>query len=164
MAVHGSLYKVQSVQRRSAWSRHCYGSFRSLLHLRVFFHERRASWARAWAWKRRASLRTMRISESWDKCSSISWDRGVLCGVKGNGRYFDAPESRVLMGYRRTLWPLAMCLTSAALRQTVERVHAKVLERREKHEPLLLVLRSWEDAASHVSSVKQSFAERLIEL
>ena len=154
MAVYGSLYKIQSVQRRSAWSRHCYGSFRSLLHLRVSFHERRASWARAWAWKGRASLRTMRISESWDKCSSISWERGVLCGVKGDGRCFDTLESRVLIGYRRTLWPLiAMCLTSAPLRQTVERVHAKVLCR-EKLEPLLLVLRSWKLEKCSQSCIK----------
>ena len=54
----------------------------------------------------------------------------------------------VRTGYRRTLWPLmAMRLTSAAPRQTVERVHAKVLKCRERHEPLLLVLRSWKNAA-----------------
>ena len=55
----------------------------------------------------------------------------------------------VFMEYRRTPWPLiAMGLASAAPRQTVERVLAKVLECREKHEPLLLVLRSWENAAN----------------
>ena len=52
------------------------------------------------------------------------------------------------MGYRRTLWPMiATRLPSAAPRQTVERVHAKVLNCRETHEPLLLVLKIWENAA-----------------
>ena len=64
--------------------------------------------------------------------------------------------------YRRTLWPLiAMRLTSAAPRQTVERVRAKVLKCRERHEPLLLVLRSWKNAANHVSSVKQLICQML---
>ena len=42
---------------------------------------------------------------------------------------------------------IAMRLPSAAPRQTVERVHAKVQNCRESHEPLLLVLKSWEHAA-----------------
>ena len=52
----------------------------------------------------------------------------------------------------------------AAPRQTVERVHAKVLECREKHEPLLLVLRNWANAANHVSSVKQSLCQMSIRI
>lgn len=68
----------------------------------------------------------------------------------------------VLMGYRRTPWPLiAMRLTSAAPRQTVDRVHAKVLNCREKYDPLLLGLRSWENAANHISNVKPLLCEML---
>lgn len=69
------------------------------------------------------------------------------------------------MGYRRTPWPMiAMCLPSAAPRQTVERVHAKVLHCRETHEPLLLVLKSWENAAIMYQVSRNCCAKCFIEL
>ena len=94
MAIHGSFHKIQSVQGCSSGARDCYSGIRSLLHLRILFHERRASWTREGAWKWRASLSAMDISGSWTSAATLH-DTGKegFEESKATERVVDAPQA-----------------------------------------------------------------------